>query len=102
MLDPSGAFPPGVSVQIYQGNQVVTETVMRLRGEFQVRLPAGEFRIEIAPTNFAPHVETAQVQPGMKLLSTALQLAPLEQSLEVPEDTSSSSTDPAPTFRLSY
>jgi len=94
VLDPSGASLPGVFVQIYQENQQVAGTYTGAQGDFQLGLPAGEYRIEITAPSFAQHVETVRVQPGLRPLTISLQLAPLEQSLEVPEDTSTISSEP--------
>ena len=94
VLDPRGGALAGASVELLQGNQRVAETYTDLEGEFRLAVPPGEYRIEMAAPNFAQHSETVRVRPGMAPLSVTLELAALEQALEVQEAIETVSPEP--------
>ena len=98
VTDSSGAPLQNVSVKAYQAgqltDQLIAETLTDQRGAFQFSLSPGEFRIEVSTQDFAPQAETVEVRPGMPPLGLTLQIAPLEQALEVREDPYAISIEP--------
>ncbi|MGH9783888.1 MAG: carboxypeptidase regulatory-like domain-containing protein, partial [Terriglobia bacterium] len=94
VLDPTGGAVAGASVQLLQGNQQVAETSTDLEGDFRLTVPPGEYRIEMAAPNFARHSEAVAVRLGMAVLSVTLELAALQQALEVQEQPATVSLEP--------
>ncbi|MBI4474646.1 MAG: TonB-dependent receptor [Acidobacteria bacterium] len=83
MLDVSGAAMPGVTVKVYQGDQVVKESTSGATGDFAIPLPAGEYRVEVSAPDFTTHEEIVRVAPGLGPLTVTLQLGMIVQEVQV-------------------
>ncbi|OFV99455.1 MAG: hypothetical protein A3F68_09020 [Acidobacteria bacterium RIFCSPLOWO2_12_FULL_54_10] len=86
VLDGSGASIPAATVSIYSGDAVAGQAVTATNGEFSLSVAVGEYRIEIAATNFQSYSETIRVSSGMKPLNVTLRLATMQQSVDVQEE----------------
>ena len=94
VLDSSGLVMPGAQVKVYQGGNVVKEAVTSATGEFDVAVTPGEYRLEIVAPDFNTHTEIVRAAPGTGPLTISMQLAQIEQNVEVTETRNEISIDP--------
>jgi Carboxypeptidase regulatory-like domain len=71
------------TIRAYQGTSLIRETKASLAGDFELMLPAGEYRLEVTAEDFATHTETVQVVPGLQPLKITMTLAVIATSVEV-------------------
>ena len=83
VMDSSGSVMPEARVRVYRADQVVTEGVTSITGDFEVSVDPGEYKIEVTAQDFQPHVQNVNVTPDLRALAVTMKVAQLEQRVEV-------------------
>jgi hypothetical protein len=83
VTDSSGSIMPGARVKVYHTDQVVKEVATSATGDFEIPLEPGDYKIEITAPDFQPYVQTVSVTPDLPPLAVSMNVAQLEQTIEV-------------------
>src|SRR5437016_1950707 len=94
VMDSTGSVMPGVQIKLYQGDRVVREATSTGTGEFDLPAEPGDYKLEIAATDFDTYTEMVKVTPDMGPLSITMSLAQITQNVEVTETRNEISIDP--------
>ncbi len=86
VIDPTGALLARTSVECYQGEQLIAATETDGDGEFALELPPGDYELDFFIPNFSLQTVAVRVEPGGTPLEVRMELAPMEQSVDVMEE----------------
>ena len=92
--DSTGAVLPGALIRAYQGDQQIAETTAAADGRFTILLAPGDYRIEISSASFSLLVSDLTVRAGIAPLALKMDLAPVQQTLNVQDDPYQISLEP--------
>jgi len=70
-------------IKVFQGTSLVKEAKASLTGDFEIDLPAGEYRLEISAPDFTDHSQVVRVVPNLPALKITLTLASLPTTVDV-------------------
>ena len=94
ITDSTGAVFANAQIRLYQEDKLLRETHSAADGTFRIMAPPGAYRIEITAPSFSLQEEIVEIQAGMNSLSYQLQLAPVQQSLDVQDEPYQISLEP--------
>jgi hypothetical protein len=83
VMDSTGSIMPGVQIRVYDGEKVIGEAITAANGDFDVPLPPGEYKLEVAAPDFSTFTEIVKVTSDMGPLAVTMQLAQISQDVEV-------------------
>ena len=95
VLDGSGAMIAGATVQAYFGDALVAETRTGDFGRFELRIAPGAYLVVTTSVGFQSRARAVEVTADMELYSISLDLAPVEETIEVQEEGERVSLDPS-------
>src|SRR5689334_8159519 len=82
VLDSSGLIMPGASVKIYQGTKIIQETTTSNNGDFEVTVPAGNYKIEASAPDFAAQTQDVKAGANLAPLTFKLDLAVIATNVD--------------------
>jgi hypothetical protein len=83
VTDSSGSIMRDAHLKVYRADQVVKEAATSATGDFEILVEPGEYKIEFTAPDFEPHVETVNVTPDLAPLAVSMNVAQLQQTIEV-------------------
>src|SRR5262245_36634384 len=84
--DSTGAVMAATDVKAFQGTRIIKEAQTNDNGEFELDLPAGEYRVEVSAPDFNAFRQTVRVAPNVAPMAVTLSLAIVETTVEVKEE----------------
>lgn len=95
VLDPSGATIVAAQVKLSATGREDRSAVTGARGESQfARLSAGEYQVRVEAEGFEPREQTIALKPGNNQVEVKLEIARLNEKVEVGQDEQEKKTDP--------
>ena len=86
VIDPTGASLAGTAVECYQSEKFITGTATNNDGEFALELPPGDYLCEFFSPNFSLQSMSITAELGFSPLEVPMELAPMEQTLNVVDE----------------
>src|SRR5262245_15845624 len=65
IVDSSGLVMPGAQVKLFQGDALTTQTTSSSTGDFEMLVPAGNYRLEVSAADFQLFRRNVSVTPNM-------------------------------------
>jgi len=94
VLDATGLIMPGAKLKIYQGNKVVKEASTNATGDFDIPIPPGDYKLEVAAPDFETHTEDVKLTPTTPPLAITMSLAVIATNVDVTDNAVAVSVDP--------